>query len=265
MDKFWQALASLLPTGYAWPRDPSSTLMRVLRGLAAALSVQHEFARSTALDWMPHQTTTRLVEWEEACGLPCDCMEPDQSLARRKAMLLATLRGAVGSYGDSSPAAPGAIAALAAGVGYEATVAYNTPMRVGVSCVGSPLGALDGQLYVTVKVEQEPMCVGLGTVGSPLARCIFPEVDTPDYFRAGVSRVGEALQSASVRRAREPMRAGVSRVGDRLEWVPTYPSDLVCLLQRVLPARFDPQFSLSFVNVPVTRSLEWTIQVAQIL
>jgi hypothetical protein len=36
MNKFWQALATLLPTGYAWPREPSSTLMRVLLGVALA-------------------------------------------------------------------------------------------------------------------------------------------------------------------------------------------------------------------------------------
>ena len=34
MDKLLQALAQLLPTGFAWPRHADSTLMRWLRGLA---------------------------------------------------------------------------------------------------------------------------------------------------------------------------------------------------------------------------------------
>jgi hypothetical protein len=59
MDQFWQALASLLRSGFAWPRDPNSTLMRAL---ALSFNELHEFTRLTAVQWQPHQTATRLAE-----------------------------------------------------------------------------------------------------------------------------------------------------------------------------------------------------------
>lgn len=168
MDKFWQSLAALLPTGYAWPRDPSSTLMRVIRALALALHELHSFSRLTALQWLPHQTTTRLLEWEETTGLPDACFGPNQTEALRRQLLLARLRGPVLKYFDSSPAAPAAIVAIAAWLGYSATVQYNTPFRAGVNRVGQRLGALDGKLYITITLQST-------------------------FFRAGVSRVGDRL------------------------------------------------------------------------
>ncbi|MDR3370726.1 hypothetical protein [Rhodoferax sp.] len=76
MDKFWQALTYLLPSGFAWPRDPNSVVMRVMRALAGALSDLHDFTTLTANQWQPHQTITRLDEWEEATGLPDACFAP---------------------------------------------------------------------------------------------------------------------------------------------------------------------------------------------
>jgi len=73
MDKFLQALAYLLPTGFAWPRDPDSTLMRVLRGLAGLFDEFHQFTAATVRQWQPATTVTRLAEWEEATGLPDPC------------------------------------------------------------------------------------------------------------------------------------------------------------------------------------------------
>ena len=73
MNKFWQALTYLLPSGFAWPRDPSSVLMRLVKALADALQELHDFTRQVANQWQPHQTITRLTEWEEATGLPDNC------------------------------------------------------------------------------------------------------------------------------------------------------------------------------------------------
>jgi uncharacterized protein YmfQ (DUF2313 family) len=168
MDKFWQALASLLPSGFAWPRDPNSTLMRVMRALAVSFHELHEFTRLTVGQWQPHQTITRLAEWEEATGLPDACFGTSQSEDPRRKMLLSRLRGPVLEYTDSSPASPGALVAICAWLGYEATVQYNTPFRCGVHRVGQRLGALDGKLYVTVTLQST-------------------------YFRVGVSRVGDRL------------------------------------------------------------------------
>lgn len=150
MEKFLQALAALLPTGYAWPRDPDSVLMRVLRGLAGVFFEHHGYTAETVRQWQPLTTVNRLVEWEEACGLPDKCFGDDQPEALRRKLLLMRLRGAVLPYTDSSPAAPGAIEQLCLRLGYVATVRYNTPFRCGVNRTADRLGALDGQLYITV-------------------------------------------------------------------------------------------------------------------
>lgn len=168
MDKFWQALATLLPTGFAWPRDPLSTLMRVMRGLAGGFSEHHEFTRLTANQWQPHQAVTRLAEWEEATGLPDACFGLNQDEATRRKLLLGRLRGPKLEYADSSPASPAAITAICAWLGYPlVTVVYNTPFRAGMRC-GQRLGQLDGKLWVTVTIQSTPFRVGVSRVGDRL-------------------------------------------------------------------------------------------------
>jgi uncharacterized protein YmfQ (DUF2313 family) len=168
MNKFWQALAALLPTGFAWPRDPNSTLMRVVKAKAEGLGQLHEFTRMTADQWQPHQAVTRLAEWEEATSLPDACFGTDQDMAMRRKLLLARLRGPELAYPDSSPASPGAIVAICAWLGYPlVTVAYNTPFRCGMR-VGRRLGALDGKLWITVTIQSAPFRVGVSRVGDRL-------------------------------------------------------------------------------------------------
>ena len=194
MDKFWQALAQLLPTGFAWPRDPASTLMRVLRGMAGAFDELHEATHQIVRQWQPATTVNRLAEWEAATGLPDACFGTDQSIDLRRRLLLLRLRGAELPFDDSSPAAPGVIEALCLSFGYPATVAYRTPFRCGHR-VGRRLGRLDGRLYITLTL--------------PGGR-----------FRVGQNRVGDRLINGATGH------------------------ELVCLLRRLLPARFEIVFIL---------------------
>lgn len=182
MDRFTQALSFLLPTGYAWPRDPDSVLMRVLRGVAAAFTEAHDFMRSTAEQWLPHLTSARLAEWEDATGLPDGCFGAVQTVAIRRQLLLARLRGPTGYYPDSSPAAPGAIEAICANLGYTATVRYNTPFRCARDRVGDRLGALDGKLYVHVVTETEPFRVLVGRAGARLIERTLPDAKLACYL-----------------------------------------------------------------------------------
>ncbi len=117
--------------------------------------------------------------------------------ALRRKLLLSRLRGPVLAYSNSSPACTGAIVAICAGLGYVATVAYNTPFRCGVNRVGDRLGALDGKLYVTVTLQSTA-------------------------FRVGVSRVGQRLLDGQ-------LNGG----------------ELACYLQRVIPARY--QLNMIFI------------------
>lgn len=168
VERFTQALAALLPTGYAWPRDPSSVLMRVLRGVAGSFAQLHAFSDATAAEWWPHWTRTRLAEWEAAVGLPDPCFGADQLFDDRQRRVVAKLRGPTGAYVDSSPAAPGAIEAICRSAGYEASVHYHTPFRAGRDRVARRLGQLDGRLYVHISVVTRPFRVG-NRVGARLA------------------------------------------------------------------------------------------------
>jgi len=168
--QFYQSLTYLVPTGFAWPRDPSTTLMRTLHGVAASFSELHDWTLSTAADWLPHMTRNRLSEWEQAAGLPDTCFGPLQSPADRQARLLARLRGWSGVYTDSSPASIGAIEAFLSNMGYPGIARYNTPFRVGRDRAGRRLGVLDGRLHVLVPVSSTPFRVGVGRVGDRLIR-----------------------------------------------------------------------------------------------
>ncbi|HEX7866529.1 MAG TPA: putative phage tail protein [Variovorax sp.] len=170
MEKFLQALSFLLPTGFAWPRHPDSTLMRVLRGIAGTFDELHRYIDECVRQWQPHTTVTRLAEWEEATGLPDQCFGADQDMQTRRKLLLSRLRGPELAYEDSSPAAPGSIASMCAAMGYTVSVFYNVPFRVGRNRVGDRLGALNGILYVRVTVGLEPFRVGKNRVGDRLVR-----------------------------------------------------------------------------------------------
>ncbi len=195
-DRFYQSLTYLVPTGFAWPRDPNSTLQRVLRGVAGSFADLHDWTEQSAAEWLPHLTRTRLPEWEAACGLPDPCFGPLQSYADRQARVVARLRGWSGAYDDSSPASTGAIEAFIANMGYTATARYNTPFRAGRDRVGRRLGLLDGKLYVLVPVSADPF------------------------------------------------RVGDQRVGDRLIKRPVSVAEMVCALEKRVPARFQLNVTL---------------------
>ena len=168
MEKFLQALANLLPTGFAWPREASSTLLKVMRGVAGAFDELHNFITEAVRQWQPATTVNRLTEWEEATGLPDACFGLDQTPALRRKLLLARLQPVALTYTDSSPAAPGTIEDICKWLGYTATVRYNTPFRCGRNRVGDRLGALNGRLWVTVTLTTEPFRVGRNRVGDRL-------------------------------------------------------------------------------------------------
>lgn len=153
---FEQALAHLLPPGAAWPRDPASVWMRLLAGLAATLDEHHQVVQQTAREWLPQLTHTRLAEWEAATGLPDGCAATTLTEEQRRGAVLARLRGYLGPYDDSSPAAPGVIADYCAELGHpEATVTYNYPFRCGHNRVGDRLGVLDGKLWVRISGDAD--------------------------------------------------------------------------------------------------------------
>ena len=108
-DDYAQAMANLLPRGAAWSRDPSSTLMNLLRALAPTYVRSGVAAANLIWDTSPETTTNFVVEWEETLGLPDKCTPPNPTLEQRKAAILAKF---IGTGGQSIPYFIGVAAAL---------------------------------------------------------------------------------------------------------------------------------------------------------
>jgi uncharacterized protein YmfQ (DUF2313 family) len=89
-DEYWHALAALLPQGIAWPRWPTTTLMKVIRGLAGIMG----FMDSRAGDMLeresdPRTTVEMLDQWERAWGLPHPCLlNAPQTIGERQTALV---------------------------------------------------------------------------------------------------------------------------------------------------------------------------------
>ena len=193
VDQFYESLQGLLPQGFAWPRHPDSVWMRLLRSEAEQLAQHTDDVHAMVRQWQPHTTVARLAEWEESCGLPDACLGPDQSESQRRQTLLSTLRGPLLPFDDSSLAAPGVIQDACAALGYDVTVRYNWPMRVG-DVSGGELGALSGQLHVIVSVTSAPMRVGLGRAGDLLVDRDLPGAD----IQCALARIVPARFSINV-------------------------------------------------------------------
>ena len=54
-DQFYESLQGLLPQGFAWPRHPDSTWMRLLRSEAAELAQHTEDAHAMVRQWQGHR------------------------------------------------------------------------------------------------------------------------------------------------------------------------------------------------------------------
>ena len=135
------ALASLLPTGLAWPREANSVLMRLVGGLANVLG----FVDARAADLLerevdPRFTIEMLEDWERAFGLPDECLSEPLTVAdRRDALLLRiTMLGAQSRE---------FFIATALRIGYTITIQEFAPFMTGVSCVGDTRHLDDGTHY----------------------------------------------------------------------------------------------------------------------
>jgi uncharacterized protein YmfQ (DUF2313 family) len=88
-DDYAHASQELLPRGQAWPREPDSTLMRTIDGLAQSWG----FVDSRAADLLeiesdPRKTVELLPDWERAWGLPDPCLPvPSTEELRRKTLV----------------------------------------------------------------------------------------------------------------------------------------------------------------------------------
>lgn len=163
-------LAALLPQGRAWPRETGSTLMRLLLAKADELARVDGRAADLLEEVDPRTTLEMLDDWERVAGLPDNCIPAPDSIAERRAALLARLTG----QGGQSRAY---FVELAAAMGYAVTIDEFGPFVAG-SLAGQDL---NGEAWAHAwRVNVQPPAVDTG------------EGFTITYFTAG-SDAGERL------------------------------------------------------------------------
>jgi len=84
------ALAQYLPSGKAWLAKaiPTSTLRKMLLGLAGEFVRVQEKLNEVATEYYPDETTKLLSEWESALGIPDDCIPIAPDIEERRKNIL---------------------------------------------------------------------------------------------------------------------------------------------------------------------------------
>jgi uncharacterized protein YmfQ (DUF2313 family) len=170
-DEYRDALAALMPTGAAWPRDPASVLMQVLRTLAAEFERVDARAAQLLAEGDPTSVAELLADWERVVGLPDPCVTTSQTVSERRQALEAKLTSQGGQsrqffillaarlgYTVTIDEFPSAAAATAAGISFTGdqwahiwrvnvpTLVGVTPFRAGAGAAGEPLRAWSNEV-----------------------------------------------------------------------------------------------------------------------
>jgi uncharacterized protein YmfQ (DUF2313 family) len=196
-DDYIDALAALLPTGPAWPREVDSTLMALVGGLSQIWGnpVDSRAADLLERESDPRITMELLPDWERAFGLPDECFPPTLTVGERQAMLVLKMTW-LGAQSREY------FIELMAWLGYSVTIKEFAPFMAGVSNVGDTRPHPDENFR--------------WYIGPPEMRFYWTvSVDTPSlvWFRASSGQAG---------------------VDHHLEF--REPTELLCLLERWKPA-----------------------------
>lgn len=170
-DAYRNALLDLLPRGKIWERRTSTNIAALMRALGEELANLERRGDAAIEEADPRTTSELIAEWEELLGIAEDCGGVETVLTFRQAAIVAkyTSPGGQNSYHYSE---------VAKALGYDVEISdieEYQQFRVGSSTVGERLS--NGPWVFT------------WTVHAPVA--------TPFFFRAGESRAGDPLQSAT--------------------------------------------------------------------
>ena len=117
-------LQNLLPKGVVWNKEEGSTLTSLLAGLAKEFFNVDKRTEDLLREADPSRALEMLADWERAVGLPDPCTGPLNTLAARRAAVVARLR----SQGGQSRAF---FIALAETLGYSITITEYKPFVAG--------------------------------------------------------------------------------------------------------------------------------------
>lgn len=163
-DEYRDALAALLPTGAAWPRDPDAVLMQFLASLAVEFERIDARAAQLLSETDPAATTELLSDWERVVGLPDPCVTQAQTIAQRRQ----ALEGRMTAVGGQSRRF---FIELAARLGYSVTIdefrSAAEATAAGISFTGDEW-AHTWRVNVPTSVAITYFRVGSGAVGEPL-------------------------------------------------------------------------------------------------
>jgi len=123
----------LLPRGLAWPRTPSSVLMRLFAGFSRSYAALHVSLILLIRELDPRSTTAFLSEWEKFAGLPDECSLVVGTESERRAAVVSKITatgGATATY----------FIGVAATLGYAGATVTEFPVsRFGRARFGSRL------------------------------------------------------------------------------------------------------------------------------
>ena len=86
---YLHAFLALLPFGYAWPRQPDSTLVKTCAGLNEFWGfVDGRAADLLEIESDPRTTVELLPDWERNWGLPDPCYSAPQTIGQRQLALV---------------------------------------------------------------------------------------------------------------------------------------------------------------------------------
>lgn len=126
---------ALAPRGEAWSEDDRSTWVRLLAGLSTWRARSDVRASELLEESDPRTASETLADWEEALGLPDECLPEPGSVSERRALVISR---AVGIGGGSRRF----FVQLAAAIGAPVTITEGDgeAFRAGAGRAGDDLG-----------------------------------------------------------------------------------------------------------------------------
>jgi uncharacterized protein YmfQ (DUF2313 family) len=158
-----QAIADLLPWGWAWSRDPNSVLMRTIEGLAVEYARVHQRDCDLLAESYPGTALETLTDWERICGLPDPCTGPLDTIQERRLAILAKLAARGGQSRQY-------FIDIAAAIGFTITIDEFNAFRVGQNRTSQPLYGEEWMFYWRVTSWEQNQKIIAFRVGQSATR-----------------------------------------------------------------------------------------------
>jgi len=129
---------SLLPTGYAWDREPDGIVNRILAGLAVVWARVHNRALAVIEEADPSTAYETLADWEENLGLPDECTRDTATTLQERRDVV------VEKYTSKGDQSVNRFYRLAQALGYNVKITEHRPFVCGISRCGASGDVLNG-------------------------------------------------------------------------------------------------------------------------